>query len=223
MNCCFIITSCVFPSIKELSYSKIRSIFTPEERLLQTKKTVESIKKYCPNAHIILIDNGIKNPIKLKDEVDEFYYISNLKIIQKISSTKNKSLGEWIIMMYAFYKCEMNYDYIFKISGRYCLNENFHLSNYSAMYFNFKYIANEQSIEGIHAPLKGIHTTRLYAIPNIRIKEYKKTLILALPRIILKKMSMEASITRGIKSPINYIKTLGVKGNVAVDDSYHEE
>lgn len=223
MNYCFIITSCVYPANKELSYSKTRSVFTPMERLQQTINTVNSIKTHCPSAYIILVDNGIKEPADLRKYVDEYYFLGNRRWVRFISSTKNKSLGEWILLAFVTSKCKLDYSIIFKISGRYYLDSNFEISNYSYKYFNFKYIAGDKEMIGIHSAVKGVHTTRLYAFPGIRLREYRYALFVALPRIVLRGMSMEASIARGIKTPIHYMKTLGVTGNVAVDNTYHQE
>lgn len=226
-KCCFIITSCIYPSDKELCYIKTRSIFTPEERLMQTVNTIASIKEKCPTAHIILVDNGIKEPKELHDLVDEYYYIGHSGWVRYFSSTKNKSLGEWILLWFVMSKCKLEYDIVFKISGRYYLNSDFDLSNYSFSNFNFKCIARytecDEKISGIHPPIKAVYTTRLYAVPHERLREYKFTLFLALFRIVLKGMSMETSITRGIRSPIHYMEKLGVSGNVAVDNTYHQE
>ena len=43
-----LITSVINTPNLPLSYSKVRSVFTREERFEQTKKTVESIKKTYP-------------------------------------------------------------------------------------------------------------------------------------------------------------------------------
>lgn len=223
MKCCFIITSCIYPANKELSYIKTRSVFTPTERLQQTIITIRSIREHCPNAFIILADNGIKEPVELKNYVDEYYFWGTKRLVCRLSSTKNKSLGEWILLWFVISKCKLDYELIFKISGRYYLDSNFELSKYSCHYFNFKYIAGDKDIIGTFPAVKGVHTTRLYAVPGSRLREYRFALLSAFFRIVLKGMSMEVSITRGIKSPIHYMETLGVAGNVAVDNTYHQE
>ncbi len=223
MNLCFIITSCIYPSTNALTYSKIRSVFTPEERMEQTIHTINSIKEYCPKAYIIFTDNGLEEPVKVKTYVDCYIYIGKRPIAKIMSSTKNKSLGEWILLEYALRKCSSKYDLIFKISGRYYLNENFHISQYNTEYFNFKYIWHGEEITGVHSVKKGDCSTRLYAVPGKRLKEYKRTLFFSIIRILFKGLPIEYAITRKIKSPINYIKTLGISGNIAVDNDLKNE
>ena len=38
------------------NYSHIRSVFTRDERFEQTKNTINSIRKYCPDAKIFIIE-----------------------------------------------------------------------------------------------------------------------------------------------------------------------
>lgn len=59
------------------------------------------------------------------------------------------------------------------------------MSNYDKENFNFKYLSG--GVEGLRCPLKGGHSTRLYAFPGIKLKEYRRCLWLAFLRIVLKK------------------------------------
>jgi hypothetical protein len=45
MNILFIVTSCIYTIDKPVFWSDKRSIFTPDQRLQQTKDTIKSIKK----------------------------------------------------------------------------------------------------------------------------------------------------------------------------------
>ena len=53
------ITSKIYTSNEPFSYTNIRSVYTPEERFIQTLETIVSIRKNIPNPYIILFDNSI--------------------------------------------------------------------------------------------------------------------------------------------------------------------
>jgi hypothetical protein len=56
MNDIILITSVIRPPDKPLSYTSIRSVFTSNERFIQTKKTIESVRQKIPNGLIMLIE-----------------------------------------------------------------------------------------------------------------------------------------------------------------------
>lgn len=82
-----------------------------------------------------------QNPSDLSEYVDFDLYIGDRRLIKRLSSTKNKSLGECLILFYSLKYCNSGYDLIFKISGRYYLTEAFDMSNYDKENFNFKYLS----------------------------------------------------------------------------------
>ena len=51
-----LITSIINTPKTPLSYSKIRSVYTRNERFEQTKKTIESIKEKIPNHKILIVE-----------------------------------------------------------------------------------------------------------------------------------------------------------------------
>jgi hypothetical protein len=128
MTSLFLVTSAIYTS-----YGK----FSTEKRIEQTFETFKSIEKYAPNSKIIALDAGEQ---ELKNELEPYEvinYSSNLEIVSALNEYKNickdkepeiiiKSMLE-IIMFLDFlktYDCS-SYDRIFKLSGRYKLNENF--------------------------------------------------------------------------------------------------
>ena len=56
MNNLVLITSVINTPDKPLSYSKVRSVFTREERYEQTKKTIQSIKENIPDYKIMIVE-----------------------------------------------------------------------------------------------------------------------------------------------------------------------
>lgn len=117
-----------------------RSLYSNEERWEQTKKTLESIDKYCPNSVIYLID-GSALPL----EEDKLDYLNERGVrvaitgmmpeVYKISSTIStygigNSLSECLSFNYFLNWFLQNQQHvkakrICKLSGRYQINENF--------------------------------------------------------------------------------------------------
>jgi hypothetical protein len=119
-------------------------VYSPEQRLEQTIETCKSIKSRCP-ADIMIIDGGDKD---LSDEEKEklsphiFTFISfcespHLKYILSIPSQDIvKNMAEIMTFGTMFEQMNMTEDYkhykrIFKMSGRYVLNDDF---NYDTHY-----------------------------------------------------------------------------------------
>jgi hypothetical protein len=129
-----LITSIINPPNTSLSYSKTRSVFTRDERFLQTKNTIDSVKQKIPNSKIMIVECASFTS-------DELTYFNNncdfiLNLWEKVDLheqifNKSKSLGEGTMTIEALtYIHQMNieYDVLYKISGRYVLNDNFILS-----------------------------------------------------------------------------------------------
>lgn len=135
-----IITSKIYISKNSFSYSNTRSIYTPEERFSQTINTIESIKKYIPDSFIILFDNSIfQNPsyfYNLKNTVDVFLNITDndfLNYYTDVCDCKAFAELSQVIEIYKmlFKNIELkNVKNLFKITGRYTINEKFDYLQY---------------------------------------------------------------------------------------------
>lgn len=113
-------------------------VYSLTERTDQSIKTFESILKYADGSDIIVLDGGYKNISQeeqdvLKNYVNAFYSFSDIDQIKFIQELTNwdvvKNMIE-LIMFGSFFtknqsKLMEKYDRIFKLSGRYTLNENF--------------------------------------------------------------------------------------------------
>ena len=133
-----LITSVINTSDQPLSYTDKRSFWTKEERYEQTKKTIESIRKYIPNTKILLVEcsqlteNEIKYFVDNTDYFLNLYDLNNKTILEKINSP-SKSMGEGTMTIYAIdfiFKNNIKFDNLFKISGRYWLNDKFNYMDY---------------------------------------------------------------------------------------------
>ena len=154
-----IITSVLNITQIPLSYYHIRSVFSIEERFQQTLNTIKTIKDkmgdnieilFCECSDLLLYPNYIKI---LEKEVSYFYnFYDNFEVRNNVLS-KYKGLGELYLMKMGLNKIielDKPYQYIFKISGRYFLNDAFHIqdfnNNYNIMTYWDNHIESYSSI-----------------------------------------------------------------------------
>ena len=129
----FIITSVLNCTNLELSYSKKRTVFSFNSRYRQTIKTIQSIRKYYSDCHILLCDcsdlSNYKNKeLEISKLVDYYYNFYDDNSIKDAVNGKYKGYGECMLLLKALEiinNLNESYKYIFKISGRYYLNDNF--------------------------------------------------------------------------------------------------
>lgn len=153
MNNITLITSIIDTPNNPLSYIKTRSVFTKEQRFEQTKKTILSIREKIPNNKILLVECSI-----LTSEERE-YFIENVDYFLNIYDTNNndlinrmftisKSLGEGTMTIMALkYLFDNNivFDFLYKISGRYWLNDNFNYNLFDNNLSCIHYINNDSN------------------------------------------------------------------------------
>jgi hypothetical protein len=114
-----------------------RSVISREDRFEQTKKSIQSVKEKIPHVFILLIDcSNFK-----KEEYEYFEKNVDLlincnerdEIVKKVYSS-NKSDGERSYLLFSFellnYLNLINLENIFKLSGRYYLDDNFSYDMY---------------------------------------------------------------------------------------------
>lgn len=120
MGDCIIITSIVETTELPLYYSKVRSLYSHQERFEQTLETIESIRKYMPSTDIILVECSRPSTYmeKLAEKVDQFI---NLEYNEVINNGTHKGNGEVYLLLHAISKLKKAYTNIYKISGRYVL------------------------------------------------------------------------------------------------------
>lgn len=109
------------------------SVFNNDDRFVQTVETIKSVRKYCPNSKIILFD-GSSEPVKDQyiDALEKmhvfFLYTGNNTQVNQLSKSGQRSLAETLSFIIAADYFKKNYissKRIYKISGRYTLNDNF--------------------------------------------------------------------------------------------------
>ena len=143
-----LITSVINTPNVPLSYSKVRSVFTREERFKQTKKTIESIKEKIPDCRLIIVectDFTEEEKAYFEKECDFVLNLWEKKELHPKIFGISKSLGEGTMTIQALkFIIENNYEYnnLFKICGRYWLNDEFDYNVYDNKKLVFKKINN---------------------------------------------------------------------------------
>lgn len=197
----------VSSSIKHFNESGF-SQYTEKERFDQTIQTIECIKKKVPNSYIILFDcshSAISEDYQkeLKDKCDLFLDLSNDSIIQGLYEnleqrpeliTYGKSLLETrglLATLYTIKEHNLFFDSqrVFKLTGRYLLNDDFNISNYYSKFLEGKYVlkkydysSEDQSnfdLENTYAYLygaKGTMITGLWSFDRILFNETMEAL-----------------------------------------------
>lgn len=232
-----IITSTINTIKLPLSYTNTRSIYTEEERFQQTLLTIESIKKYIPNYVIILLETSKINEIKedtLSIEIGEnglYLNYSNDEVLLRIINGNNKSYAEGSTIL----KFLKSIDFkrlcsttskkvnLFKISGRYYLNNNSNIDEFVGNKINdlncFRQIDN---IYGNYTSTKCYYSV-FYKISGININNFIDIFASNLHKLETCKdsyhMDMEHFLATYFDNENTYIISgkLGISGNNAID------
>lgn len=128
-----IITSVINISDNPLDYTNVRSIYSTRERYEQTIKTIESCK-LVNNSHILFIETSDLNKVmedNIKLLTDYYVNLTDNEEVRNVIDGPTKGKGEATQIWHGLDNVDITrYDNIFKISGRYWLNENFHYDMY---------------------------------------------------------------------------------------------
>lgn len=146
MNNFVLITSIINTPNKPLSYTNTRSVFTRPERFEQTRNTIHSVREKIPNCKIILVECSHLIESEYSFFNNNCDYIINL--INDIEATKNifspaKAAGEGTMTKKALeylINNDIKFDNLFKITGRYYLNNDFNYNDYNNNFNIFKKI-----------------------------------------------------------------------------------
>ena len=134
-----IVTSKIYTSSKPFSYAPNRSIYSKDERFNQVIITLETIRKYIPDSFILLYDNSVFNDNEyqtLNSITDCFINHHNDDIVNDLTNNCiHKLYGEisqtfkMLDYLIKHYK-NMNIKNLFKITGRYKINDTFNYKQY---------------------------------------------------------------------------------------------
>ena len=139
----FLITSVI--KVTDSNFEK--SFCNHPRRQHETLKTIYSIREKVPDVKIFLVEcSDMSNEQEnfLKEKVDIFLNLSSQSNISEIVS-KSKSRGEKMMILRSLEYLEkekIEYESLFKISGRYWLNNNFNIDNFINDSYTVKFVEN---------------------------------------------------------------------------------
>ena len=163
-----IVSSCINVDSSPLSYFYTRSLYSAEQRLEHTINTLKSIRNKIPNVTIIITNNNLLTPsqeIILSNECD--YLLMEENTYEK--THPNKSYSETCSLLRAcqfILDKKLDFDYVFKISGRYTLLDSFDINNWQF---------EETKIVSPMTGDKKVNNV-LYSVPKSRFEYYMERL-----------------------------------------------
>ena len=210
-----IITSVINVGDIAWTYFHKRSLFSAEERYQQTVKSIESIRKYSPNTKILLVEGSKLDDQKLnnfKFLCDYVYYMGDDEETYKNCILSNcKGLGDSWMTRKGIEFIENNgirAKNIYKLSGRYCLNENYNCNNISNELPTFKHV------------IDNVYCTFFFSVPYSYLSIYKNILDTVIDVMKVRTdISLEIILPEQFKNK-NIVRTIGAEGLIAVDETY---
>jgi hypothetical protein len=162
---------------KSINNTWDNSIFSHEERLIQTLSQVETIKKKCPDSSIFLLECSELNLLeiyRLLKHIDTIIFFTRDTTAMSLSHgpTKSKNLAEIYITKSMFkILSDFSINHVVKMSGRYNLHENFSID---------RLLTNKPTTRIAPAEESWTRTAyaycAIYAIPKAYFSEYSSLL-----------------------------------------------
>lgn len=215
----FLITSVINTGNNPWSYSSRRSVYSTEERFTQTLQTILSIRKKVPNSKIFLLEcSDLSEEMKeeLVFRVDYFLNLYSDEFCRSACLESNKKgFGEAVQTAKAV-EFLVNNNILpkrfFKISGRYYLNEEFNLENYSSTEFTFK--KHVLTGTGMKA-----NSTVIYSFPICYLEHFYKCLISIIQYYLTNEPRGYEELLPALCEPKIEIEIMGVSGFVAIAEN----
>jgi FkbM family methyltransferase len=208
----FLITSVVCTGDIPWSYAP-RSVYSPEERFQQTLESIQSIRTRHPSANILLIecsDLPVEYANALQSSVDYYMNVrSNEEARRACLETDKKGFGEAVLTKLALqyvFENNLSFERLFKLSGRYALNDDFSPDMFSYSQFTFKKSPDPSSISTILYSVPHLHRMKLNAIICNTVEYYKTHGPTGYETIVPQQCTPQTSIDR-----------VGAQGYVAVN------
>lgn len=168
-----LITSKIYVSNNKFSYINKRSIYTKEERFMQTINTISSVKKYIPNVFIILMDNSTFTETEkdvLTNSTNIFINHNDKTLDYHTNVSEIKAIAELCQVKYALCVIKnynIKFNNFFKITGRYIINNNFVYDMYTKTFKNENIFKKNNSIKD-----RLYYYTCFYKISQNNFNEY---------------------------------------------------
>lgn len=201
----FIISSVINISNKPLSYTRTRSVYSPEQRFQQTIGTIKSIREKMDDVDILFLESSNIDK-RYEDEIKnlvDYYYLVYDNIKEQIDGIY-KASGEATQIYEGIKIIDINnYKNVFKISGRYRLSDRFDYNEYD----------NESNVF--------FETDDQLKLATVFYKIYDKNLYIdVLHKCSSSKGMLEMEFKNGFVNNFKKIEILGVEGNVSIDGNY---
>lgn len=157
------------------------SVFTPEQRLQQTLATIASVRMFLPEAEITVVECSVPAinadyEQALAAQADHFVSLSNDSNVIYITENGDrgdvtKNLTEAVVLRKLMAVAEnkgwfADSDRIFKISGRYLLNEKFDINAHINPANAEKFVFRKKNLSQFRPEYTGVplqYQTRLYS------------------------------------------------------------
>jgi hypothetical protein len=200
----FIMPSVVYFVSKPLSYSDTRSIYSPEERALQTKDGIESIRRKIPLSRIVLSEVGLRKdlPFGIEKLADRYIYGGANPAVRRAVDSPNKGHGEAIALIMAQDAVRsFPAQYYFKLSGRYKLDTRFDLS---------QWVEHRDCLTAISCG-QGCIGTALYGWPSELHEAWRQAIFKGIPDLRFG-WAMEHTLPKFFKAKIRNMSPIGLWG-----------
>lgn len=149
LKCLFLISSTINTVSSTVLGGHKRSMFSTQERFEQTLHTIKSIKGRINNPIIVLLESSqLDEKMKetLSKECTIYVDLSNHSISKYLSESKDKGLSEIYSLRQGMrYVLELGiqFDVLFKLGGRYYLDDKFDISMFDSKSLVFREFSNE--------------------------------------------------------------------------------
>ena len=213
----FIITSVISLSSKPLNNNISRSTFSTKDRIKQTIDSIETIRSKVPTARIIMIEGGqVDFSPQFSRLVDEYYYM-NSQITRFFVDHKNKGLGEVFLLGRGLRALPQKKEMIvFKIAGRYKLNETFEISRYLEGEVSFKVNYTEVHSRHFNKTIRvGELNTIVYSFYGNQKRYMLFTIFKALIPLLMNFSVENVFFYLVSKRKLNSISLLGITGQIS--------
>jgi hypothetical protein len=219
MNNLVLITSVICIENRPLSYTNIRSVYSHEQRFEQTKKTIQTIREKIPNSKILLVECSNLNKEMTRYLVENSDYFFNLYEFEKIRNNTiglSKSLGEGTMTICAINYIKKNnieYDNLFKITGRYWLSDKFNYNYFNNSDIQIHYINGNRDNT----------CTSLYKLHKTNVEEFMNFLNRNI-HLMIKCIGYEVLFAIFLKETksnnIIHLNKIGVNGYISVSHDF---
>jgi hypothetical protein len=213
------ITSKLIVSDKAFSYVKKRSLYSRQERMTQTLKTIISVRRFIPDSHIVLLDNSILNTFEksvFEKIVDTFINITDNNVLNYFTDVfEYKAFGEisqTLQFLDLFFQCDYKgTKNFFKITGRYEINSDFDYNQYDNTLNIFK--------KSLSIKEKDYYYTCFYKLDKSILKEVQAIFtgfVKNKEKYMNNYSDLEVIFPNAIINKVNLVDSLGIIENIGV-------